>query len=94
MVIEICFQPIITYIGRFLNILVINKSIKNDIHFFFLAQGLWIHWGVAVLGGFEDVSEDLERTIKAIAKSRETGQPAVSEARSGWILGQYKRLLS
>ena len=45
MVIEICFQPIITYIGRFLNILFINKSIKNDIHFFFLAQGLWIHWG-------------------------------------------------
>ena len=31
------------------------------------------------MGAFEDVSEDLERTIKAIAKSRETGQPAVSE---------------
>ena len=47
-----------------------------------------------VVGAFEDVSEDLKRTIKAIAKSRETGQPAVSEARAGWILGQYKRLLS
>ena len=35
----------------------------------------------------------LESTIKAIAESRETGQP-VSEAKSGWILGQYRRLLS
>ena len=49
-----------------------------------------------VVGAFEDVSEDLERTIKAIAKSRETGhgQPAVSEARAGWILVQYMRHLS
>ena len=51
MVIEICFQPIITYIGRFLNILFINKSIKNDIHF------------------FEDVSDDMERTIKPLQSS-------------------------
>ena len=47
-----------------------------------------------VVGAFEDVSEDLERTTKAIAKFRETGQPAVSKARAGWILGQYKRFLS
>jgi hypothetical protein len=39
-----------------------------------------------VVGAFGEVSEDLERTIKAIAKSRETGQPAVSEARAVWIL--------
>ena len=46
-----------------------------------------------VVGAFGEVSEDLDRTIKAIAKFRETGQPAVSEARAGWILGQYKRFL-
>ena len=52
-----------------------------------------------VVGAFGEVSEDLERTIKAIAESRalylsrESGQP-VSEARAGWILGQYRRLLS
>ena len=52
-----------------------------------------------VVGAFGEVSEDLERTIKAIAESRalflsrETGQP-VSEARAGWIFGQYRRLLT
>merc|ERR1711940_153372 len=52
-----------------------------------------------VVGAFGKVAEDLERTIKAIAESRalylsrESGQP-VSEARAGWILGQYRRLLS
>ena len=52
-----------------------------------------------VVGAFGEVSEDLETTIKAIVKSRalflsrETGQP-VSEAKAGWILGQYRRLLS
>ena len=52
-----------------------------------------------VVGAFGEVSEDLERTIKAIAESRalflsrETGQP-VSESKSGWILGQYRKRLS
>ena len=52
-----------------------------------------------VVGAFGEVSEDLERIIKAIAESRalflsrETGQP-VSEAKAGWILGQYRRRLS
>ena len=52
-----------------------------------------------VVGAFGEVSEDLERTITAIAESRalflsrETGQP-VSEARAGWIFGQYRRLLT
>ena len=50
-------------------------------------------------GAFGEVSEDLERTIKALAEaralfiSRETGVP-VSDAKAGWILGQYRRLLS
>ena len=45
------------------------------------------------------MSEDLERSIKAIAElralylSRETGHP-VSEDKAGWILGQYKSCLS
>ena len=44
-----------------------------------------------VVGAFEEVSEDLESTIKAIDEarvlflSRETGLP-VSEAKAGWIL--------
>ena len=52
-----------------------------------------------VVGAFKEVSEDLERTIKAIAESRtlfitsETGQ-SVSDAKAGWILGQYRRRLS
>ena len=52
-----------------------------------------------VVGAFGEVSEDLERTIKAIAEarvlylSRETGLP-VSDSKAGWILGQYRRLLS
>ena len=52
-----------------------------------------------VVEAFGEVSEDLERTITAIAESRalflsrETGQP-VSEARAGWIFGQYRRLLT
>jgi hypothetical protein len=52
-----------------------------------------------VVVAFGEVSEDLERTIKAIAEaralfiSRETGVP-VSDAKAGWILGQYRRLLS
>ena len=52
-----------------------------------------------VVGAFGEVSEDLERTIKALAEaralfiSRETGVP-VSDAKAGWILGQYRRLLS
>ena len=62
----------------------------------------WVRLGEMlslVVGAFGEVSEDLETTIKAIVKSRalflsrETGQP-VSEAKAGWILGQYRRLLS
>ena len=61
----------------------------------------WVRLGEMlslVVGAFGEVSEDLETTIKAIVKSRalflsrETGQP-VSDAKAGWILGQYRRLL-
>ena len=52
-----------------------------------------------VVGAFGEVSEDLDRIIRAMAESRalylsrETGMP-VSDVRAGWILGQYRRLLS
>ena len=52
-----------------------------------------------MVGAFGEVSEDLERMIKAMAESRalflsrETGQP-VSELKAGWILGQHRRRLS
>ena len=52
-----------------------------------------------VVGAFGEVSEDLDRIIRAMAESRalylsrETGMP-VSDIRAGWILGQYRRLLS
>ena len=52
-----------------------------------------------VVGAFGEVSEDLDRIIRAMAESRalylsrETGMP-VSDIRAGWIMGQYRRLLS
>ena len=46
-----------------------------------------------VSGALGEVSEDLERTIKAIAEARETGL-RVSDAKAGWILGHNRRLLS
>jgi hypothetical protein len=52
-----------------------------------------------VVGAFGEVSEDLERTLNAITEyralflSRDAGQP-VSEAKTGWILGQSRRILS
>ena len=46
-----------------------------------------------VVGAFGEVSENLESTIKALAEAREAGLP-VSDTKAGWILGQYRILLS
>jgi hypothetical protein len=52
-----------------------------------------------VVGAFGEMSEDLDRVIRAISESRalylsrETGRP-VSDSKAGRILGQYQRLLS
>jgi hypothetical protein len=47
-----------------------------------------------VVGAFGEVSEDLERTIKAIAKSMETGQPAVSDNHGRWWQFHINRFFS
>ena len=52
-----------------------------------------------VVGAFGEVSEDLDRIVRAMAESRalylsrEAGKP-VPDSRGGWILGQYRRRLS
>ena len=97
MVIEICFQPIITF-GRFLNFLFHSISIQMIFISPFWYRGSGVTGGVAVLGS-EGLWEGVKRTWRKPSKplqspgpfsspGRLAGQP-VSEASAGWILGHW-----